>query len=56
MPRERVKMYHPDIAKSHTDPPNITKRAFEAVWKDKGWKLWAPKVAEDAAANTKGKS
>lgn len=39
-PQDRVFMTHPKV---HTNkdvtPATVTREAFDAVWKDKGWKL-----------------
>ena len=40
---ERILIYHPDIARTTDYPADVTVRAFEIVWKDKGWRRWPPR-------------
>lgn len=47
---EWVEMRHPDI---HTDdaghePATVSRAAFDAVWKDKGWEIVEPEAATAA--------
>ena len=39
---ERVRMWHPDLAHTRDDPPEVSRRSFEITWRDKGWRLWPP--------------
>lgn len=46
---EMIKMSHPDIPKTKDEPVVRSRRQFEAVWKDKGWKeVAAPKAGTDS--------
>jgi len=41
-PKDRIVMYHPKLDGS----PTTTRRAFEGVWKAKGWKEGPKPVAK----------
>lgn len=43
---EQIRMYHPDVPHTKETPVVRSKKQYEAVWKDKGWKLWKPSTAK----------
>jgi hypothetical protein len=38
-PNELVLIEHPQVPESKDAPGQVRRSAFEALWKDKGWKI-----------------
>lgn len=45
---EQDKWVYMSHSKIEADPVRVTRKAFENVWSDKGWKLSTKKEVEDA--------
>lgn len=43
MAEEKVLMEHPNVKHTKDQPVLISKSSFEAVWKERGWKIHRPK-------------
>lgn len=42
-----MKMWHPDVAHTRTEPVERSDRQFDAVWRDLGWLPWPPTEDEE---------
>lgn len=44
---ETVNVYHPDLDHTKDQPAVVPRRAYEQVWKQKGWRLHPPKQKKE---------